>query len=209
MNLLIGSETVGTYIVYTSEWASHFQGGRPRMPAEEEGVHQMFRESGRRPRKSENGAHRGTQEAERTLLWKRRENGRVMLLDSLALESSKLQYIFQFPTRFVTSFPGTIDNQEASNRTFATSGCDRVNDCLTSACLSWWFWRRTGVHAKTRVVIITQAGQWIASDAFLGWRQHLKCEQHLYKRRRPALHCDDHHCQVVKSSKTAQVNRPI
>ena len=46
------------------------------MQAEEKGVHQVFGESSRRPRESEQGAHRGTQEAERTLLWKRRENGR-------------------------------------------------------------------------------------------------------------------------------------
>lgn len=40
------------------------------MSAEEKGIHQMFRESGRRPRESEQSAHRGTQEAERTLRWK-------------------------------------------------------------------------------------------------------------------------------------------
>ena len=47
------------------------------MPAEEKGVHQVFRESGGRAGKSEQSAYRGTQETEGALLWKRSEIGKI------------------------------------------------------------------------------------------------------------------------------------
>ena len=106
------------------------------MPAEEEGVHQMFRESGRRAGEPEQSPHRGTQEAERALFWKWGEVGMisyVLILTEVREQTlaGRSNQIFSRPlTRFDTLFPDTIETQE--KRTFMSGSPPAVIEGTTT-----------------------------------------------------------------------------